>query len=157
MRNFSLLNFAVGRGESWELVQTWKFSGGLKTFLFVVGRDRRLPIQLKPTEKLPTGPYHMAAIHANVGSLGWRPGLNVYKYYTLFRAESQSSALILIRCINWFQEEKLGKRLAKAQKGNQTIFSHLLIMELGMEEPQPFHDYYTILFVHLFSKRCLSI
>lgn len=33
-RNFQLLNLAIERGESLELVQAWMFSKGLKNILF---------------------------------------------------------------------------------------------------------------------------
>lgn len=102
----------------------------------MVGRDLQPSIQLKPTKNLP-------AAHANLGSLGRWPGLNVYKYCALFRAGFQSSALKLIHGINWFQEEKLGKKVCQGTERNPATFSHLSIIELRTREPQPFHDYCT--------------
>ena len=82
------------------MVRTWEFSSDLKT-VFICGREGPPTLNsIKTHKETLRSPRHMAAVRANLGSLGRWPGLNVYKYCAVFRAGSQSSALKLVHGIN---------------------------------------------------------
>ena len=98
----------------------------------------------------------MAAVHANLGSVGPWPGLNVYKYCALFRAGSQNSALNLFMVLTDSRKRNWEKGLQKHRKEPRHIFSSFN-QNLARGNLSLFMIIIQVFFVHLFSNCCLSI